>query len=236
MKRTLIFGKVTKNVQRCWSLVWQAKACVKYGQEITKLAVPLTKVFGGSGPICTYHMKEIEFVFKLPTSEVSPKVWEKDNTIEEIKVNIPLRRIRALVLLFKEKRKESTEEFANPNIENAKVSVEGVPFQVFNNYGIRASDIYKEGVQLFGDPKHPEQNVGKVNFLTGGQYAFVIDFRAVPEEDVVDTGRKLIGTQAGLLIEIKKKATTKDLIVYLFAIADASLYISEGETKLSVNR
>ena len=49
---------------------------------------------------------------------LSPKVWEKDNTIEEIKVNIPLRRIRALVLLFKEKRKENTEEFANPNIEN----------------------------------------------------------------------------------------------------------------------
>ena len=64
----------------------------------------------------------------------------------------------------------------------------------------------------------------------------MIDFRAVPEEDVVDTGRTLIGTQAGLLVEIKKKATTKDLIVYPYAIADASLYISEGETKLSVNQ
>ena len=111
---------------------------------------------------------------------LSPKLWEKDKTIEEIKVSIPLRRIRALVLFFKEKGKENTEEFANPNIENAKVSVEGVPFQVFSNYGIRASDIYGEAIRFFGDPKHPERNVGKVNFLTGGKYAFVIDFRAVP--------------------------------------------------------
>ena len=33
------------------------------------LAIPLTKVFGGSGPICTYHMKELEFVIKLPKSD-----------------------------------------------------------------------------------------------------------------------------------------------------------------------
>ena len=33
------------------------------------LAIPLTKVFGGVGPICTYGMKEIEFVIKLPESE-----------------------------------------------------------------------------------------------------------------------------------------------------------------------
>ena len=118
---------------------------------------------------------------------MSPKVWEKDNTIEEIKVNIPLRRIRALVLLFKEKGKENMEEFANPNIENAKVSIEGVPFQVFNNHGIRKTDIYKEAVRLFGDQDHPERNVGEVEFHTGGKYAFVIDFRTVPEKDVVDT-------------------------------------------------
>ena len=33
------------------------------------LSIPLTKVFGGVGPICTYGMKEIEFVIKLPKSE-----------------------------------------------------------------------------------------------------------------------------------------------------------------------
>ena len=53
---------------------------------------------------------------------------------------------------------------------------------------------------------------------------------------MVDTGRKLLGTQAGLLVEIKKKATKTDLVVFPYAIADASLYISEGETRLSVNR
>ena len=53
---------------------------------------------------------------------------------------------------------------------------------------------------------------------------------------MVDTGRKLVGTQAGLLLEITKEATAKDLIVYPYAIADASLYISEMETRLDVAR
>ena len=56
------------------------------------------------------------------------------------------------------------------------------------------------------------------------------------KKDVVDTGRKLVGTQAGLLFEITKEATAKDLVVYPYAIADASLYISSMETKLNVAR
>ena len=125
--------------------------------------MPLTKVFGGSGPICTNSMKELEFVIKLPTSEeiivaqsgeqkgeyklkdinlefemvkgteissetsnlfrkgrhlyydypkyLSKVSWPKDSTIQTFSVNIPLKRIRGLVLLFKEKGQENTKCF-----------------------------------------------------------------------------------------------------------------------------
>ena len=67
----LDFGVASEDVRNIWAGDDSAPTT---GDDVTmasdtKLAVPLTKVFGGSGPICTYHMKEIEFVFKLPTSE-----------------------------------------------------------------------------------------------------------------------------------------------------------------------
>ena len=251
------------------------------------LAMPLTKVFAGSGPICTNSMKELEFVIKLPMSEeimvaqtgeqkgeyklkdinlefetvkgseisketsnlfrqgrhlyydypkyLSKVSWPKDSTIQTFSVNIPLKRIRTLVLLFKEKGQENTEVFLDPNIKGVKVSIEGVPLQVYNNYGIRESDIYKEALRFFGDPDHLERNL-EVEEFYNNKFAFVVDFRTAPEKDVVDTGRKLLRTQAGLLLEITKETTAKDLIVYPYAIADASLYISEMETRLDVAR
>ena len=159
----------------------------------------------------------------------------KDSTIESYTVNIPLRRIQTLVLLFKEKGKENAEEFADPKITNVKVSMEGVPLQVYNNYGIKESDIYKEALRFFGRPEYPEGNL-EVDEFYDGKTALVIDFRTVPEKDVINTGRKLEGTQAGLMLEITKKATASDLIVYPYAIADASFYISSTTTKLDVAR
>ena len=161
--------------------------------------------------------------------------WSKDSTTESFTVNIPLRRIRALVLLFKEKGKENTEEFADPKITNVKVSLEGVPLQVYNNFGIKESNIYKEALRFFGRPEYPEGNLDIEEFYNG-KTAFVVDFRTVPEKDVINTGRKLEGTEAGLMLEITKEATATDLIVYPYAIADASLYISSETTELDVTR
>ena len=67
----LEFGVASEGVRKIWAGDDSAPTT---GDDVTmasdtKLAVPLTKVFGGSGPICSYHMKEIEFVFKLPASE-----------------------------------------------------------------------------------------------------------------------------------------------------------------------
>ena len=161
--------------------------------------------------------------------------WAKDSTIKSISVNIPLKRIRGLVLLFKEAGQENTEVLSDPNIKGVKVSIEGKPLEVYKNYGIRESDIYKEALRFFGDPEHPERNL-EVEEFYNNKFALVVDFRTVPEKDVVDTGRKLAGTQAGLLLQITKEATAKDLIVYPYAIADATLYISGTETMLNVAR
>ena len=51
------------------------------------------------------------------TKYLSKVSWPKDSTIQTFSVNIPLKRIRGLVLLFKEKGQENTEVFLDPNIK-----------------------------------------------------------------------------------------------------------------------
>ena len=124
--------------------------------------------------------------------------------------------------------------FENPKVTKVDVSVEGDANQVYN-MGIRKSDIYKEAVRFFGDTKHPENNVSEIGFLKS-KYALVIDFSTVNEKDVVDTGQKLVGTQAGVLLEIQKKATAKDLEVHIFAVADAKASIKGRDVNLTLSR
>ena len=73
----------------------------------------------------------------------SPK-WEKDSTTQVIEVNIPRKRLRAIVVLFREKgKKGDSEAFENANIKNVQIQIEGVANQIYNK-GMRQGDIYKE--------------------------------------------------------------------------------------------
>ena len=57
------------------------------------------------------------------------------------------------------------------------------------------------------------------------KFACVIDFRTVDDENVSGSGRKLVETQAGILMEIEKETTTTDLSCHVFVIADGIIDI-----------
>ena len=59
------------------------------------------------------------------------------------------------------------------------------------------------------------------------KFACVIDFRTIDDEDVSESGRKLIETQAGILLEIEKEVTTTDLSCHVFVVADGVVKIKE---------
>ena len=121
-----------------------------------------------------------------------------------IDVNIPLKSMKAIVVFFKKRDSTDSEEYLNANIENVKVSVEGVPNSLFSQGRVK-SNIYDEAKRLFGS-KNEKNNIDKINFLKN-KYALVIDFRCVDQEDVVNSGRRLVGSQAGVLLEVTKKVT-----------------------------
>ena len=88
--------------------------------------------------------------------------------------------------------------------------------------------MYREAVRFFGSStceKYLESKcVSRRKFYTD-KFECVIDFRTVDDENVSGNGRKLVGTQAGILMEIEKKATTSDLSCHVFVIADGIIDI-----------
>ena len=79
---------------------------------------------------------------------------------------------------------------------------------------------------MFGKKDCLDQ-MNKKKFETDA-YALVLDFRTINQNDVIASGIKLSGTQNGLKIKIQKRATTKDLKVSVFTLADSSFFIQNG--------
>ena len=137
--------------------------------------------------------------------------WGKDNTREVIDVNIA----------------GDSEEFVFPNLTKVNVTVEGNPNDIYSN-GLAKRDMYREAVRFFGSSTCEKylgsKCVSRRKFYTD-KFACVIDFRTVDDENVSGSGRKLVETQAGILMEIEKETTTTDLSCHVFVIADGIIDI-----------
>ena len=152
--------------------------------------------------------------------------WRKDSTGEVIDINIPRESLKAVVLLCTQKKPTDSEEFYNAEVESIKVTIEGNPNSVYSQ-GLKRSQIYEGAKRFFGTQKDKtNDNLTKLNFLKS-KYALVIDMRTVDEESVVHSGRLLVGTQSGLLIEIEKFATSVDLLCHVFVVSDGKVEMSD---------
>ena len=152
--------------------------------------------------------------------------WKKESTLEVIDVNIPRKSLKALVLLFTDSEEEDSEHFPFPNLEKVNVTVEGNPNDLYSE-GLSKRNMYDEAQRFFG-------NGLKTSFVSlekfyNDKFACVLDFRTVDDEKVSGSGRNLIGTQAGILLEIEKKVTSKNLACHVFVIADGIIDVVENK-------
>ena len=92
----------------------------------------------------------------------------------------------------------------------------------------RIRDWRTEVVRFFGSSSCEKylgsKCVSRRKFCTN-KFACVIDFRTVDDENVSGSGRKLIGTQAGILLETAKETTATDLSCHVFVVADGIINI-----------
>ena len=131
--------------------------------------------------------------------------------------------MKAIVLLFKSKTPSGSEEYIYPNIEGVKLTIEGVPNSVYSQ-GIPKSRLHEEAGRLFGRYHNCEKTVPIREFYKD-QFACVIDLRTYEDSYAVGIGKRLVNTQSGVLLEIKKLATTANVMCKIFVISDGMLNI-----------
>ena len=147
----------------------------------------------------------------------------KNGTREVIDINIPQKSMKAVVLLFTKKDAGDSEEFVLPNLTRVNVTVEGNPNDIYSE-GLAKHDMYREAVRFFTNTERGKylgtNSVSRRKYYTH-KFACVIDFRSVNDDTVSGSGRKLVGTQAGILLQIEKETTAADVSCHLFVIATA---------------
>ena len=146
--------------------------------------------------------------------------WKKSSTDVTTRVNLPRKSMNAVVFLFRDDAKDS-EKFVYPNIDSVEVSIEGVPnalytksmgkYEMFNT----ARDFFLDDVSDTITPRE----------FFKDKFALVLNMRTVNDKHVFANGREILNTQDGIAIEIKKRATTKDLTCYMYVVSDAQVNI-----------
>ena len=144
--------------------------------------------------------------------------WAASSTLINENINIPRKSMKAVVLLFTKTSRIDSEEFLYPNITEVKITIEGVPNQVYSQ-GIKKSRFYDEAMRLFGSKDEKDQFMTPQKFYKD-KFALVIDLRSTEEVNKTGHGKKIVNTQNGILLEIKKTAHTGNINCKIFVVSD----------------
>ena len=150
--------------------------------------------------------------------------WDKDATLHNETVNIPRKSMKALVLLFRNKTITNSEEFVYPNITEVKISIEGVPNSIYSQ-GIPKSRFFEEAFRIFHCGYENCDSVMSLEKFYKNPFALVVDLRTINDDFVYGDGKKIVNTQSGILLEIKKKAYSTNVKCHIFVLSDGMLNI-----------
>ena len=73
--------------------------------------------------------------------------WNRDSTTINKTVNLPRKSMKAVVLLFRNKKITNSEEYVYANIESVKVTIKGIPNLVYSQ-GILKSRFFEEAMSV----------------------------------------------------------------------------------------
>ena len=99
-----------------------------------------------------------------------------------------------------------------------KLTIEGVQNSVYSR-GIPSNRFYDEARRLFGEKEGKDQFMTVEKFYKD-EFALVIDLRSHEEVNKTAHGKKIVNTQNGILLEIKKKAHTGKINCNIFVVSD----------------
>ena len=169
--------------------------------------------------------------------------WSKDSTIENETINFPRKSLKAVVVLFRNKTITDSEEFVFPNIETVKVTIEGVPNQIYGQ------EIPKNSSRLFGNgAENPENNklisenaklVSENNKLISENNKLISENNKLILENakLVSENNKLVSENNNLILENTKLITENNKLILENAklITENTKLITENTKLISEN-
>ena len=167
----------------------------------------------------------------------------KSDTSFSVDINSPSESLKGVLLIFTQERSgtkfaRDTEEFYNPKITIVEVTVEGVPNELYAQnmeYRHQHDEIIKhfsEGHLKGAGWVQKDLQLHNTNIASyyTNKYALWLDFRAIDDNILHGSGRRLENTSEGIRLQITKKAESAGkLSCYLYIFQDAQINISDAQ-------
>ena len=173
-----------------------------------------------------------EFAYDLVMCERMVPFDRGADTSLTLRVNPQRRSLKGILLLFiapYNAGERNSESYFNPDITKVKVTVNGVPNRVYNE-GMSGTDMWKELTRHF-NPQGHTPNGGRPNmtltkYLTDSKFGLWIDLRSMADTTLHGNGQRLVNTQDGVQLEIKRTASgSGNINCHIFTISDSQMNI-----------
>ena len=151
---------------------------------------------------------------------IDEESWGKNTTIINKTINLPCSSMKHIVILFRKKTLPDSEEYVYPKIKRVDVTIEGNPNSVYSQ-GLVKSKLFEEARKVFLN--YETDTLSLTDFFAKDKFALVIDLRTYPDNDVSGDGRKILNTQNGITLGIKKDRTSEDIVCNTFVVSDRYL-------------
>ena len=191
--------------------------------------------------IRTEYMKSSILYERILRGHIIP--LNKSDTSFSVDINSPSKSLKGVLLIFTQERSATkfardTEEFYNPKITKAEITMEGVPNELYAQNMVYRHQ-YDEIVKHFAEGWLKEtgaiqkdlqlHNVNIASYYTD-KYALWLDFRIIDDNRLHGLGRRLENTSEGIQLQMTKKAESAGkLLCYLYIFQDTQINISDAQ-------
>ena len=191
--------------------------------------------------IRTEYMKSSILYDRILRARIIP--LNKSDTSFSVDINSPSKSLKGVLLIFTQERSATkfardTEEFYNPKITEVKVTVEGVPNELYTQ-NMEYRHQYDEIIKHFSEghlkgagwvQKDLQLHNINIALYYTDKYALWLDFRTIDDNTLHGSGRRLENTSEGTQLQITKKAESAGkLSCYLYIFQDAQINISDAQ-------
>ena len=149
-------------------------------------------------------------------------------SLVNLRMNPQRRSLKGILLLFivpYTAGARDSENYLNPDITKADVTINGSPNKLYNE-GISGIDMWNEVSQFFGTKSGGRSNMSLTKYLTDNKFGLFIDLRSMADTTMHGNGQRLVNTNDGVQLAIERNTSGSGRgKCHIFIISDAQVNI-----------